>query len=161
MWGGARHQIDALIAEYRAAGRWKEIQSTINELRREHPIRIPKDLTYVEGKLFEDYIHDMRITQRFAVLNRKAMTDVILRGSPHDAFRGVLRSTLPPDQHAALENAMEQARQFGKDVFAFMEMMEKTDDDFPELFAQAAVVVQRIGQMYASNGFEDSCKART
>ena len=31
-------------------------------------------------KLFEDYIHDMRITQRFAVLNRKAMTDVILRG---------------------------------------------------------------------------------
>ncbi len=31
-------------------------------------------------KLFEDYIHDMRITQHFAVLNRKAMTDVILRG---------------------------------------------------------------------------------
>lgn len=81
--------------------------------------------------------------------------------SPHDAFRGVLRSTLPPDQHAALENAMEQARQFGKDVFVFMEMTEKTDDDFPELFAQAAVVVQRIGQMYASNGYEDSCKART
>ena len=53
MWGGARHQIDELIAEYRAAGRWKEIQSTINELRREHPIRIPKDLAYVEGKLFE------------------------------------------------------------------------------------------------------------
>ena len=80
MWGGARHQIDELIAEYRAAGRWKEIQSAINELRKEHPISIPKDLAYVEGKLFEDYIHDMRITQRFAVLNRKAMTDVILRG---------------------------------------------------------------------------------
>ncbi|MBQ3482044.1 MAG: RtcB family protein [Oscillospiraceae bacterium] len=80
MWGGARHQIDELIAEYRAAGRWQEIQSAINELRKEHPINIPKDLAYVEGKLFEDYIHDMRITQRFAVLNRKAMTDVILRG---------------------------------------------------------------------------------
>ena len=37
--------------------------------------------------------------------------------SPHDAFRGVLRSTLPPDQHAALEDAMEQARQFGKRRF--------------------------------------------
>ena len=35
---------------------------------------------YVEGLLFEDYIHDMRIVQRFAVLNRKAMTDVILSG---------------------------------------------------------------------------------
>ena len=80
MWGGARHQIDELIAEYRAAGRWQEIQSAINELRKEHPISIPKDLAYVEGKLFEDYIHDMRITQHFAVLNRKAMTDVILRG---------------------------------------------------------------------------------
>ena len=80
MWGGARHQIDELIAEYRAAGRWQEIQSAINELRKEHQISVPKDLAYVEGKLFEDYIHDMRITQRFAVLNRKAMTDVILRG---------------------------------------------------------------------------------
>ena len=80
MWGGARHQIDELIAEYRAAGRWHEIQSAINELRKEHTISIPKELAYVEGKLFDDYIHDMRITQHFAVLNRKAMTDVILRG---------------------------------------------------------------------------------
>ena len=80
MWGGARHQIDELIAEYRAAGRFQEIQSAVRSLRREHPISIPKELAYVEGKLFDDYIHDMRITQRFAVLNRKAMTDVILRG---------------------------------------------------------------------------------
>lgn len=80
MWGGARHQIDELIAEYRAAGRWQEIQGAIEELRAEHPISVPKDLAYVEGRLFEDYIHDMRITQHFAVLNRKAMTDVILRG---------------------------------------------------------------------------------
>ena len=41
---------------------------------------LPKDLAYVEGKLFEDYIHDMRIVQHFAVLNRKAMMDVILSG---------------------------------------------------------------------------------
>ena len=41
---------------------------------------IPKDLAYVEGKLFDDYIHDMKLTQQFAVLNRKAMVDVILNG---------------------------------------------------------------------------------
>lgn len=41
---------------------------------------IPKDLAYVQGQLFENYIHDMRITQRFAALNRKAMLDVILSG---------------------------------------------------------------------------------
>ncbi len=80
MWGGARHQIEELIAEYRAAGRLQEIQSALKELRREHPISVPKELAYVEGRLFEDYIHDMRITQQFALLNRKAMTDVILRG---------------------------------------------------------------------------------
>ncbi|MDR2903189.1 MAG: RtcB family protein, partial [Clostridiales bacterium] len=30
------------------------------------------------GKLFEDYIHDMKIIQRFAVLNRQAMVSVIM-----------------------------------------------------------------------------------
>jgi len=44
------------------------------------PIGIPKDLAYLEGRLFEDYIHDMKIIQRFAVLNRKAMTEVIFSG---------------------------------------------------------------------------------
>lgn len=40
--------------------------------------QLPKPLAYVEGVLFEQYIHDMRIVQKFAMLNRKAMTDVIL-----------------------------------------------------------------------------------
>jgi len=34
----------------------------------------------VEGRLFEDYIHDMRIIQHYADLNRKAMMEVILEG---------------------------------------------------------------------------------
>jgi len=41
---------------------------------------IPKDLAYVEGSMFNDYIHDMKIIQRFATLNRQAMTAVILAG---------------------------------------------------------------------------------
>ena len=80
LWGGARYQLDQLIAEYKAQGRHREIQSAINALKKEHPISVPKELAYVEGKLFEDYIHDMKIIQRFAVLNRKAMTDEIIRG---------------------------------------------------------------------------------
>ena len=79
LWGGARYQIEQTIAQLKAEGRHKEIQSTVNALRREHQLSVPKDLAYVEGRLFDDYIHDMRITQRFAVLNRKAMTEVILR----------------------------------------------------------------------------------
>ena len=80
MWGGARYQLDQKIAEYKAAGRHKEIQSMLGEMKKEHEISVPKALAWVEGRLFDDYIHDMRIIQRFAVLNRKAMTDVILTG---------------------------------------------------------------------------------
>ena len=79
-WGGAYHQIEQAIAALKAEGRYQEIQPAIDRLRKEHPIDIPKDLTWVEGQLFEDYIHDMRIVQHFATLNRRAMMDVILSG---------------------------------------------------------------------------------
>lgn len=79
-WGGARYQVDAVVAKLKAQGRLREIQPTINRLRQEHEISLPKDLAYVEGRLFDDYIHDMKIIQQFAALNRKAMMDVILTG---------------------------------------------------------------------------------
>ena len=79
-WGGARYQIDAAIAQLKAQGRFQEMQPTIDRLRKEHEIALPKDLAYVEGRLFDDYIHDMKIIQYFAELNRKAMVDVILSG---------------------------------------------------------------------------------
>lgn len=79
-WGGARHQVDAAVAELKAQGRFQEIQSTINRLRKEHEIALPKDLAYVEGRLFDDYLHDMKMIQYFAELNRKAMVEVILSG---------------------------------------------------------------------------------
>ena len=80
LWGGARYQIEQLIVSLKADGRFQEIQPAVTALKKEHKINMPKDLTYVEGKLFEDYIHDMRMVQRFAVWNRKAMMDVILSG---------------------------------------------------------------------------------
>lgn len=89
LWGGAYHQIAELIASLKAQGRFTEIEPAVQALKKEHNIEIPKDLVYVEGKLFEDYIHDMRIVQRFAALNRRAMTDVILSGmgfSPEEEF---------------------------------------------------------------------------
>ena len=62
-WGGAYHQIEQAIAQLKEEGRYQEIQTTIERLRKEHPIDVPKDLTWVSGKLFDDYIHDMRIVQ--------------------------------------------------------------------------------------------------
>jgi len=41
---------------------------------------IPYDLAYVSGKLLDDYLHDMRIMQEFAELNRHAITEEIMKG---------------------------------------------------------------------------------
>ena len=40
---------------------------------------ILKDLTYAEGELFHQYIHDMKIIQEYAEYNRHAMASDILR----------------------------------------------------------------------------------
>lgn len=65
---------ERLIADYKAQGRKSEIQAAIKELHktwRPKEIDIPKDLCYLTGKYREDYLHDMRICQDFAKVNRK------------------------------------------------------------------------------------------
>ena len=80
--GSARFQIDAMIREMKEKGRSKEISRELKRLREEcaEAVSVPKELAYVEGKLFDEYIHDMKIIQKFAALNRKAMADVIVKG---------------------------------------------------------------------------------
>ncbi|MBP5211568.1 MAG: RtcB family protein, partial [Pyramidobacter sp.] len=81
--GSSKKQIAELIERYKSEGRDREIQTALNELRAREavgPEGLPRDLAYVEGELFDDYIHDMRIVQRFAALNRRAMMDEILTG---------------------------------------------------------------------------------
>ena len=72
---------EQLIAEYKAQGRRNEIQSAIKELHRKfnpNPLGIPKELCYLTGKYREDYLHDMEICQRFAVLNRNAIASALI-----------------------------------------------------------------------------------
>jgi RNA-splicing ligase RtcB len=78
--GNARTQIDETIAKLKEEGKAKEIHKTIQRMKKRQTASLPKDLAYVEGQLFDDYLHDMKIIQRFATLNRKAMASVILRG---------------------------------------------------------------------------------
>jgi RNA-splicing ligase RtcB len=68
-----KDDITEKIAAFKAAGREKEIQSLITEMKAQVIVDIPQDLAYVSGGLFNDYINDMHIVQRFAALNRKAM----------------------------------------------------------------------------------------
>jgi len=84
--GNDKHALEELIADLKASGREKEIQSAIKELKAQVLTTIPYSLAYVSEDLFDDYIHDMKIIQQFAVLNRKAMIDEIVRGMKLDVI---------------------------------------------------------------------------
>jgi len=79
-----KSEMEALIARYKSEGREKEIQNAIKEFKNQVLTDIPFPLAYVTGSLFEDYIHDMRIVQQFAELNRKAMINEIVKGMKLD-----------------------------------------------------------------------------
>ena len=78
--GSSKKDIDALVARLKADGREKNIHSEITKLKNTKHTDVPKELAYCEGELFEQYIHDMKIVQQFAMLNRKAMMDEIIKG---------------------------------------------------------------------------------
>ena len=73
---------DALIAEYKAAGRRTEIQEALKQLKwQEKETTIPEDLCFVYGSYLEDYLHDVEICQRFARQNREFMAKILLERS--------------------------------------------------------------------------------
>lgn len=65
-----------LINKLKREGRQREIQNELSKLVR--PSSTRSELAYVEGKDFDDYIHDMKLTQRYASLNRMYMASIIL-----------------------------------------------------------------------------------
>lgn len=72
-------KITETVARLKAEGKQRDIENTIKILKMQQG-KIPKDLCYVEGEDFDNYIHDMEITQRFAVLNRSIIADQIISG---------------------------------------------------------------------------------
>ena len=84
---------DALIAEYKAAGRRDEIQAALQQLVWSAKEKtIPDDLCYVYGQYLEDYLHDVEICQRFARRNRELMAEILLKRTgltARDAFHTV------------------------------------------------------------------------
>lgn len=72
-------QRDALIAEYKAAGRRKEIQDALKALKWEDkPLTIPENLCYVYGSYLDDYLHDVALCQRFARRNRELIAQILM-----------------------------------------------------------------------------------
>lgn len=77
--------IKRTIEEYKAAGRRSELQDVIMKMRRVNQKTepsLPAALCYVEGEAREHYLHDMRLCQRWAVLNRKLISILLMRFFP-------------------------------------------------------------------------------
>lgn len=70
-----------IIDTYKAQGRKSEIQEAIKQLHRETKLTkpdMPNDLCYLENNYRDDYLHDMRICQEYAVCNRELIAKNII-----------------------------------------------------------------------------------
>ena len=75
-----QNEIADLIKEYKNSGRNQEIESAIKKLKDQQKKNdIPKELCYLEGSDRDDYLHDMRICQKFASANRYLIALEIIR----------------------------------------------------------------------------------
>ncbi len=71
--------IAELIAQLKTEGRQREISDAIKKRKNTKTTAVPKALAYCEGELFRQYIHDMKLVQEFASLNRRAMLREIVK----------------------------------------------------------------------------------
>lgn len=71
-------KVKEIIERLKKEGRQKEIQKEIEKIKNQRP-HINKEVAYLTEQNLQDYLHDMKITQYFAVLNRKAIVDEIIK----------------------------------------------------------------------------------
>jgi Uncharacterized conserved protein len=73
-----RHMQNREIGLLKQQGKIVEISSVIDRFGAiVEEYRVPKDLTFLEGELGEEYLRDMFIAQEFALLNRQRMSQAI------------------------------------------------------------------------------------
>ncbi len=101
---------------------------------------------YLFAKSIEQTINEEQDDEQFS-------TRLTASYSPNDAYRGILRTAADPEIQEALEAEMDLGRQFGRDFWLYLKMTGADESAFADIFTQAAVAVQRIGDIYAADGF--------
>lgn len=80
--GSLKQLINSTISELKTAHREKEISKQIEKIKadyeRENNTKVPRELAYLTGQDFDDYIHDMQLTQQHAAINRKCIADTVI-----------------------------------------------------------------------------------
>ena len=73
---------EEIIKTYKDMGKKKLIKAALKDLSKEYQNlepKYPKSLCYLTGEYKDRYLHDMKICQEYANLNREVMADIILR----------------------------------------------------------------------------------
>ena len=73
---------EEIIKSYKKQGRKSEIQKALKELEKQYKQNkpdLPDELCYLTGKYREMYLHDMKICQEYASLNRSCIAREILK----------------------------------------------------------------------------------
>ena len=72
---------ERIVQEYKEQGRKKEIKEALKKLEANYQALqpdYPRELCFLEGVWRERYLHDMKVCQEYAVLNRVTMSNIIL-----------------------------------------------------------------------------------
>lgn len=107
-----RHKplIESKIQELKAQGRQIEIADTIAKINEEYKqYSVPKELCYLEGELREQYLHDMKLCQEYAVYNREVIATKI---------KDFLRITKPEDEWECIHNYIDDNNMVRKGAIA-------------------------------------------
>lgn len=67
---------DALVKKLKAEGKSKDIDKELKKIQKPSA---DKDLACLTGSDFDDYMNDMSIVQKYAVLNRETMANIIIK----------------------------------------------------------------------------------
>ena len=78
--GASHRELSEMIASYRAAGREREIEGEVRRMKALREAPLPAEDVCLHGELMEAYLHDMRIVQEFASLNRRAIAKTVMEG---------------------------------------------------------------------------------
>ena len=70
--------VNRLVKQMKDEGREAEIQSTIEAMKTDTE-KVPEDLCWCEGELFDKYVYDMATVQDFASINREVMAKIICK----------------------------------------------------------------------------------
>lgn len=94
---------EELIAKYKKCKREREISKAIKELKQSYKTntaKIPRELSYLVGKHREMYLHDMKLCQEFAEINRRTIQRII-------CYRMDWKVTKETEQFQTIHNYIE------------------------------------------------------